>query len=765
MTVNRTRWALLMVLALPLAAAALPWWPVYRDPRLIVACAAGILLGLGTSALGARFNWPAWRVIVVLVGEFLLVGVPVAVPSKAILGLLPSLDGELDLVSAAVVAWKQLVTIPTPVGHYQGLLVPPFLLTLSCAALGGSIALRTSRRAVAGVFPVLSFAVAIAFGVGSSAGVLTSGILFAGAMLIWLGYTRFLARPTRSDGGLANGMLRICASVAAGALTVGGATVAAIGAPSPPRQVVREVLRPPFDPQQAISPLVGFRAAFAPESKDAPVLSVEGLPVDVGLRIATLDSYDGVVFTVGAATGSASSQFVRVPAELQPQEPGGKRVDLAISSLTYAGLWVPSVGKLRHVDFNGDRAGLLADSFFYNVNTGAQAVTAALAPGDSYRETAVIGPSVDDLSTLTPGNAASSTWVDAPDELIRLLDRWSSTSATPGARLAAMVAGFKRDGYVSHGLTGEPASRAGHGIDRIAELATANPMVGDAEQYAVAAALLARYIGFPTRVVLGYQPTDAERTAAGDGAVTVRNADLTAWVEVQSDDGTWRAFDPNPAARPIPEVQEPNPSEVSRPQSALPPQLQQTRTDVRSGSNDRAPTPPTPQPAWIAVMWAVLAGAGATLAGIAVLGSPFLVVMIAKARRRRLRRRAPTPAQRVDGAWREYLDAATDLGYRFRPGSTRAEQAAAIGGLSALIFSAVADAADFAPERVGDDHAEVAWAQVRQLRRMLGAPRSTLDRLRARVSTASLRPNQPRVAHLGAGRPQLREPRSFPPLV
>ena len=35
-------------------------------------------------------------------------------------------------------------------------------------------------------------------------------------------------------------------------------------------------------------------------------------------------------------------------------------------------------------------------------------------------------------------------------------------------------------------------------------------MIGDAEQYAVAAAIMVRQLGFPVRVVFGFAPTDAD---------------------------------------------------------------------------------------------------------------------------------------------------------------------------------------------------------------------------------------------------------------
>ncbi|MDY7555683.1 transglutaminase domain-containing protein [Cryobacterium sp. 10C3] len=64
---------------------------------------------------------------------------------------------------------------------------------------------------------------------------------------------------------------------------------------------------------------------------------------------------------------------------------------------------------------------------------------------------------------------------------------------------------------MSHGIgEDEPVSRSGHGLDRISQLFTDEPMLGDAEQYAVAAALLARRLGFPARVVMGFAPRRSE---------------------------------------------------------------------------------------------------------------------------------------------------------------------------------------------------------------------------------------------------------------
>jgi hypothetical protein len=63
---------------------------------------------------------------------------------------------------------------------------------------------------------------------------------------------------------------------------------------------------------------------------------------------------------------------------------------------------------------------------------------------------------------------------------------------------------------------------------------------GTAEQFASAYAVLARAVGLPTRVVVGFQPV----TPGPDGVAVVRGADATAWPEVYFSGWGWVPFDP-----------------------------------------------------------------------------------------------------------------------------------------------------------------------------------------------------------------------------
>ncbi len=126
---------------------------MYESPRFVVLLAVGLLAGALVAVPAAVLRWPSPVVLVLTVFVFLLVGVPVAVPDKALSGVLPTTDGLLDLVSGVALGWRQLLTISIPVGDYQALLVPALVLVLVGTAVALSLALRARRPELAALVP------------------------------------------------------------------------------------------------------------------------------------------------------------------------------------------------------------------------------------------------------------------------------------------------------------------------------------------------------------------------------------------------------------------------------------------------------------------------------------------------------------------------------------------------------------------------------------------------------------------------------------
>jgi hypothetical protein len=320
-----------------------------------------------------------------------------------------------------------------------------------------------------------------------------------------------------------------------------------------------------------------------------------------------------------------------------------------------------------------------------------------------------------------------------PEELSNTVDRYVKDIAKPGARLAAMIDGLKSNGYVSHGVSpDEPQSRSGHAADRITQLLTDQQMIGDQEQYAVTAALMAQQLGFPARVVFGFEPKETS------GTVAVRGSDVSAWIEVGTAQFGWVALDPTPPVREIPPELPESPAQVARPQSPVqpPPQEREVRSTQTAPESTQEDTPSLDP--LLQALLVVLQIAGWLGLASAIVLAPFLTIIAAKWRRRALRRRAPTPLERISGGWQEFLDAVVDHGYLPGAAPTRSEVAQLVGGMKPLVLAGVADRAVFAPEASRATDADQVWRTVRDLRRELERGLTRWQRIKARVSVKSL---------------------------
>ena len=739
-----------------IAIASIALWPIYRNTAMIVMVVAATLLGSGLAILGAYFRWPAPILMGGTVVGFLLFGVPLAVPSEAIAGVLPSGQGLVDLVAGVALGWKQLLTISLPVGQYQALLVPFFALTLVISVLSLTVALRAKRGDAAVIGPGILFLTATAFGSETPELPYLSSLGLLAWLLLWIVWRRWyrrriaiglLATTTReaSDAPIEVradtrfvGLRTLLAAVLILGLAAGTSIAASTGLPPVgTRSVLRTTTTQPFEPRNYSSPLSGFRTYWQQPKTDDVLLTVRGLPQGARIRIATLDTYDGVVYTAGsAAVNPASGSFNRVPFELEQAGVAGTQATLTITDQNYSGVWLPTVGQFKKISFAGPNSTALRDDFFYNATSGTAVDVGKLTAGDSYTLDAIVPaePSLAELKNLAPGSAVVPPLGTLPAELSSTLNGYVANATSEGAKLVAMITALKAAGYVSHGVGKEPASRSGHALDRINELLTDTRMIGDGEQYAVTAALMARELGFPARVVMGFVPE-----STGEGTIEVRGKDIAAWIEVDTAQDGWVTVDPNPAVRAIPVVPPKDPNQVAQPETVVPPAatlLNPAEPQPVPDTQQRTNPPPN---AFLIGLVAVLVTIGWSLLVILILLSPFLLILIAKSRRRRLRRRAPSALAQISGGWQEFEDSVLDHGLEPPRAATRSEVAHTVGGTRTAVLAAVADRATFGPDDPEDGEAELVWRSVEELTTALDSGRTRWQRLMARISLRSLR--------------------------
>ena len=731
-------------------SATAAFWPVYESGAFVLLAVVTFAVGAAIAVATALLRLSSIWVLVATLIAYLVLGVPLAVPSQAVAGVLPSGRGLLALLSATGLGWKQLVTIALPVGSYEALLVPIFVLTLVGTVVGLSVALRSARPELAVVAPVVVWIAAIVLGPAEAWWPRVLGVVVLATAVTWVVWWRLrrrrraLSSLTRHalspQGGHRPVTLRAVTGTAVTLLVAGvvGASVASAAPPAAPRTVARTVVEQPFDPRDHVSPLTAYRAYEQEPVVDETLLTVTGLREGQRLRVATLDTYDGVVFGVGSGeVASESGFFTRVPSEVDQSGVTGSQTSVEVTVGAYDDLWVPTVGRLERVDFDGRTAAARRDAFFYNDVSGTAAVLGGLRQGDAYRLEAVDPrqPTDDELAGLTPGTATVPAPQDVPDELSSALEDDVAGVPGPGARLEAALGALRENGYVSHGVSAdEPVSRSGHGSDRIAQLFADPIMIGDAEQYATAAALMADELGFPARVVMGFAPE-----VDGAGPVDVTGADVTAWIEVDTAGYGWVAFDPNPAERPIPEDQVQDPTQISRPESVVqpPPQDPQIRDDQTPPQSEQ--DDPEAPPAWLAIVLLAVRIAGWTALVAGLLAAPFVTIVALKARRRRRRRSALSPSDRISGGWHEFEDAVVDHGILTPPAATRSEVAAVVGGSRPAVLARVADRAVFSPNPPVEADADRVWKAVTEMRLTLGHGLTRRQRFAAAVSWRSLR--------------------------
>lgn len=270
----------------------------------------------------------------------------------------------------------------------------------------------------------------------------------------------------------------------------------------------------------------------------------------------------------------------------------------------------------------------------------------------------------------------------------------------------------------------------GHGLAQIRTLLKQG--VGTSEQYASAYAVLARALGYQSRVVVGFHTGDGE-----SGVYRVTGQMVHAWAEVRFETLGWVRFEPTPTTGSDgPGEQEPEPSAAGAPEQPDPEREPQPGT-AGAGQDRDSSGAGTPLVAWYAGL------ALASLLGLLVLGAA--AVPLAKRGLRRRRRTSADPDRRALGAWRDTLDRLIEAGLPVTAANTSGEVvSAAQHGLNDRVtvpvreLARLQDAAAYAPDHLSTVEADAAWRHADQARRALRGSARPIARLRAALSPRPL---------------------------
>ena len=280
-------------------------------------------------------------------------------------------------------------------------------------------------------------------------------------------------------------------------------------------------------------------------------------------------------------------------------------------------------------------------------------------------ESVDIEPDIDDLNQAvagTPADAAVTAEVpsDLPDSLVQLTNRITADAETAAEKAAAIQSYFR-----SSQFTYSTDPLPGSGYEAMQNFLLRDHR-GYCEQFASAMAMMARVVGIPSRVSVGFLPGEQ------DGSVwKVSIRDMHAWPELYFANYGWVRFEPTPA---------------SVTGSAPPWTVQNTPSDAdpsanpTSESTDSAASPGAEPSVAESVQpnipgQSTGAGLGRTLLwlGIAIV----VLLILAAPATIRVRRRSSRlngtgpPDEQVEAAWAEIRDTVVDYGGSWPVGSPR----------------------------------------------------------------------------------------------
>ncbi|MEA5117565.1 MAG: DUF3488 and transglutaminase-like domain-containing protein, partial [Propionicimonas sp.] len=257
--------------------------------------------------------------------------------------------------------------------------------------------------------------------------------------------------------------------------------------------------------------------------------------------------------------------------------------------------------------------------------------------------------------------------LDLPAELDPQVRELATTitqdATTDGERVLALLTWLRSDAF-SYTTT----AVSGSTLDTVSDFLL-NSRSGYCEQFSGSMAILARVLGIPSRMVIGFLP--GESTGNNSFEVSVRQ--MHAWTEVYLDGLGWVAFDPTPTGA----------ANASPPPT---PDASTTGPEPSVPTSTRAPNQPTSDPApentasgsrWTASLGWVAGGIG--LAAVVAL------CPLALRSWRRWRRLRPdrNPATMAEDAWDELRDTVLDSGLVWPAGTPRQTAAELSGVLGA----------------------------------------------------------------------------------
>ncbi|MEU2794787.1 DUF3488 and transglutaminase-like domain-containing protein [Streptomyces sp. NPDC007100] len=417
----------------------------------------------------------------------------------------------------------------------------------------------------------------------------------------------------------------------------------------------------------AVNPLVSLQNSLN-QPEDKQVLNYRTTTSDTRdlyLRIVALDQFDGTAWKPSErAVKDVPAQFPD-PSGLSPAV-DVTTVNTSVSAAPwYAQNWLPLPYPATRVDISGrwrfepEGRTLVGDR---GQNTrGAQYQVESLLVRPTRQQLAA--------SPAPPAELARE-YTRVPDSLPAVV-RETAEQVTRGAGSAYDKAVRLQDWFsLNGGFTYNTEVQAGSGTEAIARFLEQKE--GFCVHFAFSMAAMARTLGIPARVAVGFTPG----TRQSDGSTSVGLKDAHAWPELYFEGVGWTRFEPTPSRGTLPDYTladtpsaggtggpAPQPSRSAAAPAEPSPAQSCAPADRRTGPcwtppahSASGPADDGPSP------WMIALGCLGVLVLLLVVALPLLWRAWARSHRLGGGRAGPDPAARTLAAWRELVDTGWDYG-------------------------------------------------------------------------------------------------------
>ena len=514
---------LVSLAGLHVALSGSSWW---------IVGALFLLLVLVTTTLVRQLTRPVWLPAVAgaLVG---LLGLTVGYASDtAVLGIIPSPETATRFVQLTNDAWGEIAVQSLPATPELSVV---FLIAISCVGLAllGDLVLRLAPALTA--LPILTL------------------------LVVPVAVRPDIAEPywyvLAAIGYLA--LLRI------GRRRATGATVVLLGAMVIAGSFVVSSIFPPVEqsPDQfssggvstGINPLINLGDDLR---RGAPVTAVTYTTSDdqaVYLRLATLDTFDGRSWSpslVGPGERNTLSAFPAAAGLTSAIKQS--KVTAAVTVGSIQGNWLP-------VPYPTTKVTGTTGTWFWEAEGLSVRSSDTGVGGQNYAASFLdVQPDLAQLRSANTNQTVSTSYLALPrimPAIIRTTAEQVAGSATTEYDKALALQSYFRSDQFTYSTTAPVAQGYdGTGVDVVAQFLRTK--AGYCVHFASAMAIMARVLGIPSRVAVGFQPGQPS-VKNGQTVFTVSTHDLHAWPELYFSGIGWLRFEPTPSRGELPDYSDP----------------------------------------------------------------------------------------------------------------------------------------------------------------------------------------------------------------